>query len=145
MTKDASVKKDIILIVVCVIAIGLAIFLIRAIEKERKAVKNLDEERYNRMIAEESLQKNAAKLMALDTQLKSAQDKMNKVQDILSQEKNVNEGLKKQYDELAQTKAELEGKLKSAMEEKVALESQATAVSQPVSEAAVEQPAGASQ
>ena len=59
---------------------------------------------------------------------------MAKIEDVLDQEKGVNSDLKKQYDELAETKADLESKLRTALQEKsvavAALQSQNQAQAQ---------------
>ncbi len=122
--------KDVLLVIVLLIAVGLSVVVVRFNEKAIKASKNLEEERYSRMVAEESLQKNAAKLATLEAQVKSADAKMNKVQDIIDQEKGVNSDLKKQYDKLAQSKAELEAKLKAALDQQTAQTQAAAAASQ---------------
>jgi hypothetical protein len=67
--------KDIILVIVLLIMVGLSVLVVRFGEKADKASKNLEEERYSRMVAEETLQKNAAKLTTLFSQLKDEQDK----------------------------------------------------------------------
>ena len=120
-------KKDVLLAIVILIAIGLAAFCVRFAEKEHKAVKNLEEERYSRMVAEETLQKSAAKLAVLENQLKAATDKMAKVQDIVDQQKDVNADLRKQYEQSVRAKEELEAKLKAAMAEQSAAAAQAPA------------------
>jgi len=137
--------KDIILVVILLIMIGLFVLVVRFGEKADKASKNLEEERYSRMVAEETLQKNAAKLTTLNSQLKDEQDKMAKIEDILDQEKSVNTDLKKQYDELAQAKADLEAKLQLALQEKAKIAAQAQAQSQAALQTApaAGQPAGA--
>jgi septal ring factor EnvC (AmiA/AmiB activator) len=108
--------KDIILVIVLLITVGLAVLAVRFHEKADKASKNLDEERYSRMVAEETLQKNSAKLTTLFSQLKDEKQRMAKIEDILDQEKSVNTDLKKQYDELAQSKSDLEAKLQAAQQ-----------------------------
>ena len=110
--------KDIILVVTLLLTITLSVVVVRFNEKASKAGKRLDEERFSRMVAEEALQKKAAELATLKADLKSNQDKMAKVQDILDQEKGVNTDLKAQYDKLAQSKAELEAKMQKALQEK---------------------------
>src|SRR5665213_1863029 len=100
--------KDIILVISLLVAVGLSVVVIRFAEKADKAGKSLEEERYSRMVAEETLQKNDAKLTTFQEELKEDQDKMSKIQDILEQEKGVNADLKKQYDELTASKADLE-------------------------------------
>ena len=123
--------KDIILVISILLAIGLSVMVIRFAEKADKAGKSLEEERYSRMVAEETLQKNDAKLTTLQESLKDDQDKMNKIQEILDQEKGVNQDLKKQYDELSAAKSNLEEKLQTVLQQKAAavaaLENQTTA------------------
>src|SRR5665213_2343067 len=106
--------KDIILVISLLVAVGLSVVVIRFAEKADKAGKNLEEERYSRMVAEETLQKNDAKLTTFQEQLKEDQNKMAKIEDILNQEKDVNSDLKKQYDQLTEAKADLEAKLHTA-------------------------------
>ncbi len=108
--------KDILLVVSILLSIALTVVVVRFNEKATKAGKNLEEERYSRMVAEESLQKSAAKLATLEAKLKSADSKMTKIQDILDQEKGVNADLKQQYAKLAESKADLELKVKAALE-----------------------------
>ena len=88
-------KKDVVLVILGLLVVGLSVFLVRSFEKEHRALKGLEEERYSRMVAEESLQKNAAKLSA---------------------EKGVNADLKKQYAQLAEAKEALEAKVKAAVQ-----------------------------
>ena len=113
-------KKDVVLVILGLLVVGLSVFLARSLEQERRAVKGLEEERYSRMVAEESLQKNAAKLSTMQEQIKSTSDKMAKIQDIVDQEKGVNADLKKQYAQLAEAKEALEAKVKAAVQEQKA-------------------------
>jgi len=113
-------KKDVVLVILGLLVVGLSVFLARSLEQERRAVKGLEEERYSRMVAEESLQKNAAKLSTMQEQIKSTSDKMAKIQDIVEQEKGVNADLKKQYAQLAEAKEALEAKVKAAKQEQTA-------------------------
>lgn len=112
--------KDVILVISLLLAVGLSVIVVRFAQKADKAGKSLQEERYSRMVAEETLQKNDAKLATLQESLKEDKDKMAKIEDILNQEKSVNSGLKKQYDELAEAKANLENKLQAQAQPRVA-------------------------
>ena len=112
-------KKDIFLVVLVLICVGLVVALVSILEKANKVNKSLDEERYSRMVAEESLQKNSAKLSTLEAQLKNANERISKVQDLIDHQKAANVDLKKQLQELSDLKADLEGKLKVALEEKL--------------------------
>ena len=110
--------KDIILAISLLLVFGLLVVVVHFAQKADKAGKNLEEERYSRMVAEETLQKNDAKLTTYQEELKENKDKMAKIEDILDQEKGVNTDLKKQYDDLSEIKADLEAKLKTALQEK---------------------------
>ena len=125
--------KDILLVISLLLAVGLSLMVVRFAQKADKSGKNLEEERYSRMVAEETLQKNDAKLTTLQELLKEDQNKMTKIEDILDQEKNVNLDLKKQYDELTASKTNLENKLQTMLQEKAATAtaSQAKAQSAP--------------
>jgi chromosome segregation ATPase len=112
--------KDIILVLSLLIAVGLSVIVVRFAEKADKAGKSLEEERYSRMVAEETLQKNSAKLTTLQEALSEDQNKMSKIEDILNQEKNVNSDLKKQYDQLTEAKTNLENKLQTVLQQKAA-------------------------
>ena len=110
--------KDIFLVISLMVVLGLSVVVVRFAQKADKAGRSLEEERYSRMVAEETLQKNAAKLNNLQEAVKEDQDKMSKIEDILTQEKDVNSDLKKQYDQLTQAKADLEAKLQAVLQEK---------------------------
>lgn len=111
-------NKDVLLILCALITVGAIAGAVYTFEKQGKLSRSLQEERYGRMVAEEISQKSAAKLIALENQLKSTDDKLAKLKDILDQQKSVNSDLKGQYDKLVQAKADMEAKLKTAMEEK---------------------------
>jgi chromosome segregation ATPase len=112
--------KDIVLVLTLLLAVGLSVVVVRFAQKADKASRSLDEERYSRMVAEETLQKNDAKMATFQEALKEDQNKMNKITAILDQEKTVNSDLKKQYDDLTQAKSNLESKLQSVLQEKAA-------------------------
>ena len=113
-------KKDVILVICLLVAVGAVAAAVYALQKQRKLVRGLEEERYSRMVAEESSQKSAAKLATVQAQLKSSEEKMARLKDVLDQEKGVNAELKSQYDKLEQAKTELESKLKSTLGEQSA-------------------------
>ncbi len=132
--------KDIILVISLLLAVGLSAGVIRFAQKADKAGKNLEEERYSRMVAEETLQKNDAKLATLQQAVQEDQNKIAKIEDILDQEKGVNSDLKKRYDELTKAKADLENKLHTVLQEKgaaaAALQAKTPALQQPAAQSA---------
>lgn len=111
-------KKDILLILLVLVSVGLLMALVSIYGRNVKVTQSLEEERYSRMVTEESLQKSAAKVVTLETQLKTANDKMAQIDKLIDQEKTVNNDLQKQYEQLTKSKADLETKLKNAIEEK---------------------------
>ncbi len=121
-------KKDIFLVILGLFCVGLIVALVGVLEKANKVNKSLDEERYGRMVAEESLQKNSAKLSILESQLKKANEKMKNVQDLIDNQKSANVDLQKQFQEVSDLKADLEAKLKIALEEKLVNNSVTAAV-----------------
>jgi peptidoglycan hydrolase CwlO-like protein len=118
-------KKDIFLVILILICLGLMAFLFIILQKEDKINKSIEEERFGRMVAEESLQKSAAKISTMEAQLKSANEKMGKVQSLINQQKTENEDLQKQYEDLVRIKSDLEARLRAASEEKPASPSDA--------------------
>ncbi|MDE2009961.1 MAG: hypothetical protein KGJ09_07780 [Candidatus Omnitrophica bacterium] len=138
--------KDTILIISVLVAIALLLGVVQLAQKADKASKSLQEERYSRMVAEETLQKNEAKLITFQQELRDANDKMAQIQDAMNQEKTTNLDLKKKYDALSQAKTVLEAKLQAALQVKATAAQAAQAVAgqaQPPAPAAV-QPTAAS-
>ena len=109
-------KKDILIILLILVCLGLVVFVVVLLEKSSKVNKSLEEEKYSRMVTEESLQKNAAKITILENQLNKANEKLLKVGELIDSEKMVNVDLQKQYDELNKLKSDLENKLKATIE-----------------------------
>ncbi len=105
--------KNIFIVILVLIIVALLVLVVSFYQKANKYTKSLEEERYSRMVAEESLQRSSGKLATLETQLKSANEKIEKIQTLIKQEKNVNSDLQKQYEALNKIKAELEDKLKT--------------------------------
>lgn len=128
-------KKDVLVIVFALLTAASVAVAVVSFEKQNKLGKSLEEEKYSRMVAEESSQKSAAKVAVYENQLKSANEKMAKLKDILDQQQGVNEELKSQYDKLAQTKEDLEAKLKTTLDEKAAAQTATAVVPQEASSA----------
>jgi len=124
--------KDILFIITLVIAIGASVVLVRNHQEKSKMEKNLQQERYSRLVAEENFEKNESKIKQLDLDLKLSEEKIVKIQRILDEEKNVNEELKVQYEKLISAKAELEDKLKEAIETKQTAQGQQKVVEENV-------------
>ncbi len=111
-------KNTLLIVIASVVTISALLLAFFSFEKQNKLGKSLEEEKYGRLVAEESSQKSAAKLATLEVQLRSAEDKMSKVKDVLDQEKGVNSDLKGQYEKLEQTKSDLENKVRELAAQK---------------------------
>ncbi len=111
-------KNTLLIVITSVITVGALLVAFFSFEKQNKLGKSLAEEKYSRMVAEESSQKSAAKLASLEVQLRSAEDRMTKVKDVLDQEKGVNSDLKNQYEKLQEAKADLESKVRELAAQK---------------------------
>jgi FtsZ-interacting cell division protein ZipA len=109
--------RDVLIVIGILVVLGSVVLAVYSFDRQRQLGKSLEEERYSRMVAEESSQKSAAKLATLDNQLKSAEEKIAKVKAVLDQEKGVNAELKKQYESLMQNKSELEARLQATVQE----------------------------
>ncbi|MBF0511419.1 MAG: hypothetical protein HQL13_03725 [Candidatus Omnitrophica bacterium] len=111
--------KDILFAVALSLVVVLIVGIVHFAQKAERASKKYQEAHYSRLVAEETLQKNDAKIMALQAALKEAKGKIAKQEKALQQEQGVNSDLKKQYDQLQQTKADLNSKLELATREKM--------------------------
>ena len=113
--------KDIFFVFALLVAVCASVILFRFNQEKSKVEQHLQEERYSRLVAEETSQKNVLKIKQLETDLKSAQDKFWKIEKILDQEKNVNAALKEQFEKITTAKSELEAKLKSTLDGQTSL------------------------
>ena len=116
--------KDIFFIISLVIAIAASVVLVRNYQERSKIEKNLQQERYSRLVAEENSEKSESKIKQLNLDLKLSEEKIVKIQRILDEEKNVNEDLKAQYDRLTRAKSELETKLQETIINRESMEAQ---------------------
>ena len=79
-----------------------------------KLGKNLDEERYKRLNAEQELQQFQQKLSAVETELGRAKSKMMNIEQILTDGRVIEEELKNELEAVRQEKEELMRKLEGA-------------------------------
>ena len=108
--------KDILFVFVLLVSICTSVILFRFNQEKAKVEKNLQQERYNRIVAEENSEKNVAQIHRLEKELKGAQDKFAQIENILDQQKDVNADLRAQFEKIEAAKLELEAKLQSALE-----------------------------
>ena len=95
-------------IMLTVLSAGLAI---RYNLNASNALKDLNQERFMRMTAEESLEKSNDKISSIDAELKRTQSKMNGLEKALEQANAFNEDLKSRLNKAAEIKNNLDGKI----------------------------------
>ena len=107
--------KNRILILVAVLAVGglvMGVIADRTVDQTRK---ELERERYNRMVAEEKLEKVNAKIRSLEGETINAQNQTQSIQTVLEEEKNANDKLRKELEKMTKLKEVLEEQLKNAL------------------------------
>lgn len=107
---DEKLKNKILLLVI-VLMVG---FLLMALSSNRAVghiKRDLDQERYKRILAEENLSKSSAKITGLETELSATRDKIQNVQTILQEGKSETTDLKVQLERMTKAKEALEKKI----------------------------------
>ena len=107
--------KNRILIISAVLAISCFIMVIISGQKVNTTRKDLEQERYNRMIAEEKLEKALLKVKSLENELTNAQNQTQGIQTVLEKEKVANAALKTELEKVTKLKEVLEQELKNAL------------------------------
>ncbi len=103
--------KTKILAVSVILTIGASLMAINEFKKKSQIQQGLDQERYNRIVAEEKLDKATAQIASLQSDLDSATSKIQSIQIILEQGKILNSDLKSQLESASRLKESLEKKI----------------------------------
>ena len=103
--------KNKILISVIVLMVGFLLMALTSNQAVGHIKRDLDQERYKRIVAEENLSKASAKVNSLEMELSSTRDKIQSVQVILQEGKTVTTDLKVQLERMTKTKEALEKKI----------------------------------
>ena len=75
--------------------------------------KVLESERYSRLVAEEKVVNSVSKIKQLQDDLTDNQQKLNKIQDLLKEQKSVNKDLDAQFQRLSNAKSQLEDQIET--------------------------------
>ncbi len=113
-TRRGKVKektKEKILIVAIVLMAIAGLMSINAQKNLNKLQQNLDRERYQRMVAEENLNKANTKIGSLESELAAARDKIQSVQTILEEGQKTNSDLRSHLESAIKAKEALETKI----------------------------------
>ena len=134
MTRREKVKdsmKNKILVVAVILTIGACLMAISSSQSATKVQQGLDQERYNRMVAEEKLEKANSKVASLQTELENTKAKIQSIQAVLDQGKSTTAELKSQLEGVTKLKESLERKM-SELNSAQALPVPATGANPPV-------------
>jgi len=108
--KTVKNKIPIIPIVLLIICLAIVVLSTQRIEKARKIV---EQERYQRMVAEEQVEAMRGKINKVEASLNDAQEQTERIQVILEQEKQELIALRAELDKNKKIKEDLQKKLES--------------------------------
>ena len=108
-------KNNNLLIIAAVIAVGCFVMLFISSQTVSKTQKDLNQERYNRLVAEEKLEKSQGQIKFLENDLTNVKNQMQGVQSNLEKEQQSNSNLQTELDKMTKLKGVLEEQLKSAL------------------------------
>ena len=107
--KEAMKSKT--LAVAVILTVGACFMAVSANRTAAKTQQSLDQERYNRMVAEEKLNETSSRAAFLQTELDSAKAKIQSIQAVLDEGKSTNSDLQAQLDSVTKLKESLERKM----------------------------------
>jgi chromosome segregation ATPase len=108
------------LLVLTLLLTGVSVFLLVHIYKDKQDIdKDLIQERYNRMSAEQRLQEGESRIRKLEAELQSAQVKSSRIQEVLDRNQQENVVLK---EKVGQGEDRLRRELEEALLDKAAME-----------------------
>ncbi len=109
--------KNQVLIVSAVLATGSLAVAVLFSQKVGQTSKDLELERYNRMVAEEKLEKATARLKSIENEFTNMQDQSQSLQTVLEKEKQASDKLRSELEKTSKLKDVLERELKEALVE----------------------------
>jgi len=107
--------KDKILILTVILSIGCLAIAVIASQKVNRNQQDLVQERYKRMVAEESLQKAQTKVKILRNDIVNVQNQVQGLQTILEKEKTLSSDLRTELEKLDKLNEVLENEPKKAL------------------------------
>lgn len=107
---DEKLKNKILLVVI-VLMVGFLLMTLSSNQTLGHMKRDLDQERYKRIVAEENLNKASVKISTLETELSTTRDKIQSIQAILQEGKNETSDLKGQLESVIKAKEALEKKI----------------------------------
>lgn len=123
--------KNVGLILVFILAVGAIAGVVVYYKKQITSIsKNLETERYSRLVAEEKVINSVSKIRQLQDELGDNQNKIDKIQDLLKEQKDLNKDLDSQFQKLSKAKAQLEEEIQTLVSQQAVAEQAAAAVAE---------------
>lgn len=120
--------KDTVLVVSIILMIGCCAMAISSNQTAGRVQQDLEQERYQRIVAEENLYQANMKLTSSEVELTAARTKIETIQNILKEGKDQSSDLKVQLDSLTRTRQDLEKKIEDLKVEQAQMVSEMEAV-----------------
>lgn len=132
--------KNIGLILVLMLAIGAISGVVVYYKNQLSRIsKNLETERYSRLVAEEKVISSVSKIKQLQEDLDANQKQIDKVQDLLKEQKNLNKDLEGQFQKLSKAKSQLEDEIQALISQQALAAQTAAAVEEIVEQNSIVQ------
>lgn len=130
--------KNVGLILVFILAVGAIAGIVVYYKKQISSIsKNLETERYSRLVAEEKVINSVSKIKQLQDELGDNQKKIDKIQDLLKEQKDLNKDLDSQFQKLSKAKAQLEEEIQTLVSQQAVAQQAAAAVAEIVEQNSV--------
>lgn len=107
--------KNRILIIAVILTLGCVVLVVLSSQKIDKCTKDINAERYKRMVAEERLENTRMKINSLRTEMTNLMDQIENIKAQLEEEKSTNADLKSEIEKVTKLKNVLEQQLKNAL------------------------------
>lgn len=130
--------KNVGLILIFILAVGAIAGIVVYYKKQISSIsKNLETERYSRLVAEEKVINSVSKIKQLQDELGDNQKKIDKIQDLLKEQKDLNKDLDSQFQKLSKAKAQLEEEIQTLVSQQAVAQQAAAAVAEIVEQNSV--------
>ena len=107
--------KNKLLIVAAFLTLGCLVVVVMSSQKMSRIQRDLEQERYNRMVAEEKLERAMTKVKTSESDVTNVENQVQSLQTVLEQEKEASGKLKTELDKMNKLKDVLEQQLKDAL------------------------------
>jgi len=107
--------KNKTLIILALLALGCLAVVFSTSQTMRRSKTELDQERYNRMLAEERLEQATIKIKSLESNVSASMNQLQSTKDALGQQRINTDSLKAELERMTKLKEALEQELKNSL------------------------------